>query len=596
MSYTITRAVTPRLSDAIADAEVGRAPTQNAVYDALALKADATGSSAGVAQLSDVSAFATYAPASYAAAPPIVEVGYNYVAGDGGGTFYKASSGTADGGCTFATATSGVYYIRQRPDGRADAAWYGMNASRTAAQNNTAFAAVLALLIADGGGWLYLPTSTNAAPISVSATLDVTSADNIQIVGCGFGTNGELGTILKWSGSGSAMISANPSSGQLTGFGMHNLCLDGNSLATYCISLAGHTSNQFKSVLCRNAITAQIYETTSTSGQGPQLNLWEDMDVQAASTAKGWHWDSTSTDANINFNNYNSIRITHVDGTGWDAGNADSNTIRGLLIQRATGSGSGIICQASASSNLRRNRANTWLGVQSTGEIRIKNGTFPSSGNMFYLISESGGATLTIEAGATARSTNENGLQVGQYRFDANGIQIKDAGGSFKSTVTMASTLTADRTLTIKQGDAAQTLDLLNTSFTPTFTCATPGDLSVSYATQIGRYQQIGKLVFYKLNLVCTPTWTTATGEPRISGLPFTSDNDGATTAASKAVLAAVGTPASWVEFWMRVEVNATYLRGRFLTSAGAGSAWDMTHMTSGVAITVNVAGHYWMA
>jgi hypothetical protein len=60
-------------------------------------------------------------------------------------------------------------------------------------------------------------------------------------------------------------------------------------------------------------------------------------------------------------------------------------------------------------------------------------------------------------------------------------------------------------------------------TFTPTFSFGTPGDLSVSYVTQNGFYTKIGKLVFVNLQLVCTPTYTTATGFVIIGGLPFTS-------------------------------------------------------------------------
>lgn len=63
-------------------------------------------------------------------------------------------------------------------------------------------------------------------------------------------------------------------------------------------------------------------------------------------------------------------------------------------------------------------------------------------------------------------------------------------------------------------------------SWTPTLTAATPGDLSVVYLVRIGSYIKIGKLVFVWLNLQTTTfTWTTASGNLQITGLPFTSAN-----------------------------------------------------------------------
>jgi hypothetical protein len=59
-------------------------------------------------------------------------------------------------------------------------------------------------------------------------------------------------------------------------------------------------------------------------------------------------------------------------------------------------------------------------------------------------------------------------------------------------------------------------------SFTPTLAFASAGDLSVSYSTQTGSYWQIGDLVIALVHLSATPTYTTASGQLRISGLPAT--------------------------------------------------------------------------
>ena len=59
-------------------------------------------------------------------------------------------------------------------------------------------------------------------------------------------------------------------------------------------------------------------------------------------------------------------------------------------------------------------------------------------------------------------------------------------------------------------------------SFTPTFTFTTPGTLSVSYASQVGTYIAIGKLVFVGIDIEFTPTLGTASGAARLDGLPFT--------------------------------------------------------------------------
>lgn len=59
------------------------------------------------------------------------------------------------------------------------------------------------------------------------------------------------------------------------------------------------------------------------------------------------------------------------------------------------------------------------------------------------------------------------------------------------------------------------------TTWTPTFTFTTPGDVSVVYTTQKGEYVKVGNLVCCSVNLVGTITHTTAASSLRLAGLPF---------------------------------------------------------------------------
>ncbi len=56
--------------------------------------------------------------------------------------------------------------------------------------------------------------------------------------------------------------------------------------------------------------------------------------------------------------------------------------------------------------------------------------------------------------------------------------------------------------------------------WSPTISFATPGDLSVSYAAQLGIYQRIGNTVILHFTIAFTPTYTTASGIFRITGVP----------------------------------------------------------------------------
>jgi hypothetical protein len=61
-----------------------------------------------------------------------------------------------------------------------------------------------------------------------------------------------------------------------------------------------------------------------------------------------------------------------------------------------------------------------------------------------------------------------------------------------------------------------------NGSFTPTFSYATPGNLSVAYVFQSVTYTRVGSLIMVAWTLICTPTYTTASGAIVIGGFPFT--------------------------------------------------------------------------
>lgn len=58
-------------------------------------------------------------------------------------------------------------------------------------------------------------------------------------------------------------------------------------------------------------------------------------------------------------------------------------------------------------------------------------------------------------------------------------------------------------------------------TLTPTFSFITPGNLSVVYDTQDGRFVRIGDLVSCFFTLRCTPTFTNSVGAAIIGGLPY---------------------------------------------------------------------------
>lgn len=60
-----------------------------------------------------------------------------------------------------------------------------------------------------------------------------------------------------------------------------------------------------------------------------------------------------------------------------------------------------------------------------------------------------------------------------------------------------------------------------STSWTPTLTCQTPGNLSVAYSTRVGQYARCGKFIYTTFAIVTsTFTHTTASGFVIITGMP----------------------------------------------------------------------------
>lgn len=128
-------------------------------------------------------------------------------------------------------------------------------------------------------------------------------------------------------------------------------------------------------------------------------------------------------------------------------------------------------------------------------------------------------------------------------------------------------------------------------TWTPTLTCATPGDLSVGYGTRIGRYTRIGNRILVMVSL-STSVWThsTATGALRITGLPFVP------VAASSEFLAGAMnryTKASYTQVLPFINA-ATGVINFWATGSGqVGASLDAADMPSGTTFTLWASGHY---
>ncbi len=174
-------------------------------------------------------------------------------------------------------------------------------------------------------------------------------------------------------------------------------------------------------------------------------------------------------------------------------------------------------------------------------------------------------------------------LLVGTTSANTNGGVLQLSGGiTFPATQVAAS-------------DANTLDDYEEGTWTPTITFATAGDLSVAYSSQVGNYTKIGRQVTITFSITTsTFTHTTASGELRISGLPF---NPGSGIAAGGTAFALMrGITASEVQFTAVPVANVSYMVGYRLASGVNSQVLSPTQMPTGGTVVLAAQLSYFVA
>jgi len=223
----------------------------------------------------------------------------------------------------------------------------------------------------------------------------------------------------------------------------------------------------------------------------------------------------------------------------------------------------------------------SWInGKLDTAQI---NGVNTSTGSLVKYLSEKGSfeslptslpaSSITYSPTSPETSSNvETALTIRPY-LDSNNILQLPAGIKFPNTqVTSSDPNTLD--------------DYEEGTWTPIFTCTTVGNLSVSYALQLGTYIKIGGLVTVNFALSCTPTFTTAASNILISGLPFTSE-----TLAGERAIGGCGftgwTRAGYTQINTQVTSNSNNV-GIISTGSGVNlSTLQIVHIVSGASLSI---------
>lgn len=128
-------------------------------------------------------------------------------------------------------------------------------------------------------------------------------------------------------------------------------------------------------------------------------------------------------------------------------------------------------------------------------------------------------------------------------------------------------------------------------TFTPSITFTTPGDLAGAFSTQIGTYTRIGTLISASIQLTSSAfTHTTASGELRITGLPFTVDSVAGTSGDGD--WGGI-TKAGYTDLVMRPIAGGTTARIAASGSGVAASAVTAADMPTGGTIRLNFTVTY---
>ena len=135
-----------------------------------------------------------------------------------------------------------------------------------------------------------------------------------------------------------------------------------------------------------------------------------------------------------------------------------------------------------------------------------------------------GTADPVVEASSVALNSITPSSSDGDFLVSDGTNWIAESGATVRTSLALGSTDTPTF-LGVNLGN--ENMDHYDEgSWTPVLTFVNPGDLSVVYVNQVGRYVRIGNLVFAGFFIATsTFTHTTATGPCQITGLPFTVSN-----------------------------------------------------------------------
>lgn len=211
-------------------------------------------------------------------------------------------------------------------------------------------------------------------------------------------------------------------------------------------------------------------------------------------------------------------------------------------------------------------RATIWLDPAVTYKFQVSN----SLGAVQYTVDNVAGVVpvidgdkgdVTVSAGGTVWSVDNGAITLAkQANLAANSIIGNNTGAPATPLA-----LTATQVATMLE---------TATTFTPTLTFSTPGNLAVSYSSRQGSYIKIGRQLILTVRIITSAfTHTTASGDMRITGIPNITPN-AAPIPVGKCVWGGI-TKAGYTE------VTAEVSNGDILNFWGSGSGVAPSYVTA---------------
>lgn len=181
---------------------------------------------------------------------------------------------------------------------------------------------------------------------------------------------------------------------------------------------------------------------------------------------------------------------------------------------------------------VRSSGANTIQAMQANSTlILVSNATTGTAASVWHVVDYTTAASGQTGSGSLVRATSPTlvtpvlGTPTSGTLTNCTGLPISTGvsglGTNVATFLGTPSSANLAAALTDETGVVGTVPFEETGTWTPVLTFGTPGDLSVSYATQLGYYTRVGSIVTLYCNLVATPTYTTASSTLRVTGAPY---------------------------------------------------------------------------